>query len=300
MYLDEADKRIRIMAGGLDPNSDPDPDSLTSKLELDRNTADLGFDEGFNRLMAYLCKYHPTEYASILQEDRRRREEAARPGGPLTKPLSEYLDDLGVTEEGMERRRKYRDPDPLTGADEFVVDCVNSYRSLFDPAAVEEEMAKLDAEHETLRVRCLNLTTPLAIEKTNRQMAALEGKMAEIRRYRQDLAEAVGKQWQDLNNLHLAIVEARIAMGGGQGLGDGGGMSERQARKRAEDLRAVIQRIECEFSATGKRGTGWGRKNAEMSWITFYPLVGEEKRYKVELRQPGEFNTTVERLFKKI
>ncbi len=38
-------------------------------------------------------------------------------------------------------------------------------------------------------------------------------------------------------------------------------------------MRAVIQRIECTFTATGVSGSGWGKKNAQLATVTIYPVV---------------------------
>ncbi len=50
---------------------------------------------------------------------------------------------------------------------------------------------------------------------------------------------------------------------------------DRAFRQRAEALRAVIQRIECRFTATGKAGGGWGKKNAVLTSVKIYPFSGE-------------------------
>ena len=50
---------------------------------------------------------------------------------------------------------------------------------------------------------------------------------------------------------------------------------ERSLRQRAEALRAVIQRIECRFIATGAKGSGWGKRNAQLVSVTIYPVVGD-------------------------
>jgi hypothetical protein len=54
---------------------------------------------------------------------------------------------------------------------------------------------------------------------------------------------------------------------------------ERAMRQRAEALRAIVQRIECTFTATGQSGGGHGRKNARLSKVTIFPVVGDARHF---------------------
>jgi hypothetical protein len=102
----------------------------------------------------------------------------------------------------------------------------------------------------------------------------LEKEIAELRHHQDNLARTVESQWAAVYNLQTAIVEARMAL---QADND-----EAALRRRAEALRAVIDRIECTFIATGKRGGGTGKKNAILASVTIYPLEGDSVQYAVE------------------
>ena len=50
-------------------------------------------------------------------------------------------------------------------------------------------------------------------------------------------------------------------------------------RQRAQALRGIIHRIECTFTATGKTGGGWGKKNSRLTAVTIYPVVGDTAEF---------------------
>jgi len=79
-----------------------------------------------------------------------------------------------------------------------------------------------------------------------------------------------------MHDLQSAIAEAQLALAKETG--------ERALRERAEALRAVIQRIECTFKATGQRGGGWGKRGSELATVTIYPVVGESGEYQGDSR----------------
>jgi hypothetical protein len=54
---------------------------------------------------------------------------------------------------------------------------------------------------------------------------------------------------------------------------------ERALRQRAEKLRAVIQRIECTFTAAGAAGGGWGKRNARLATVKVYPVGGDHLEF---------------------
>jgi hypothetical protein len=274
-YLEEAGRRLEIFTGGRRP----DADALTARLEGQRAKADEQFEEGFNRLMEYLCAHHPQEYATILQEHAERQREALEPGKPLSKPLAEYLQEQGITQESMERYRRERGPDPLAGADEFVTDCVRAYRSLYNPAAIQAEIDRLEDEHDRRTEAWADLPTPLAKSKARARLAALERSIDELRCHQDNLAKDVEQLWQVVYSLQMAVVEAQLAMRDDN--------DEADLRRRAEALRAVIDRIECTFIATGKRGGGWGMKNSILAGVTVYPLDGNSVQYRAD-REPAE------------
>jgi hypothetical protein len=75
-------------------------------------------------------------------------------------------------------------------------------------------------------------------------------------------------------DLRTAIADAKLAMENQAG--------ERVLRQRAEALRAVIQRIECTFTATGQTGGGWGKKNARLARVMIYPVVGDSVEFSAD------------------
>src|SRR5205823_5338900 len=83
-YLDQAGQRLDIMMSG--PNG---VGHLTDRLEGQEAGAWRAFCEGMDRLTDYLAEHHPHEYAAVLQEFARRREEdeaATRNAVPLKPP----------------------------------------------------------------------------------------------------------------------------------------------------------------------------------------------------------------------
>jgi DNA invertase Pin-like site-specific DNA recombinase len=152
-------------------------------------------------------------------------------------------------------------------SDEQVDMVAACYRANFDPAALAREAQELDERHTQLYRRYADLKTPLARQKADAELADLEARIEELRAHRHDAAELVAAQYREVYDLQLAIADARAAMRADSG--------ERALRRRAEKLRAIIQRIECNFVATGKTGSGYGKKNSKLAAVTFYPVVGD-------------------------
>jgi hypothetical protein len=160
------------------------------------------------------------------------------------------------------------------GPDDFVDACVKCYRAHFDPATVAAEVGRLEAEHTALMERWADLPTPGAKEKAKGRFAELEARIAELRRQQEDAAEVVAEHYREMLELQTAIADARLAM-----RSQGG---ERALRQRAEALRAVIQRIECAFTATGQTGGGWGKKNSRLATVTIYPVAGDAAEFSAD------------------
>jgi DNA invertase Pin-like site-specific DNA recombinase len=158
------------------------------------------------------------------------------------------------------------------GQEVWVDDAAPYYRRCFDPASIDERIAELEGQHDTLTQQCLKLSTERAIAKVNKQLADLETEIKGLEEQKQNLADIVEKEWREISDLSQAVAEAKRAMHSETG--------ERALRQRAEAIRAVIQRIECTFTATGwhKRG-GWGKKKAQLSRVTIHPLVGDPRTY---------------------
>jgi len=117
----------------------------------------------------------------------------------------------------------------------------------------------------------MNLKTERSITKVNRQLAELEAEIEQLEQKRKNVADIVERQWREVLDLSQAIRETERAMS-----------DDRNLRRRAEAIRSVIQRIECKFSATGKTGGGWGKKNSRLESITFYPVLGDSVEFPVD------------------
>lgn len=165
---------------------------------------------------------------------------------------------------------------------DFVARCIDAYRANFDPAMIEAELARMNAEHDKELEERRSLSTPLARKKVDARLAALEARMEALQQQQSDLAGRVEMQYREVAALRDAITSAKFASRKESG--------ERAMRQRAEMIRAVVHRIECSFTATGKTGGGPGQRNARLVKVTIYPLVGAATDYAVGnvLRQSSE------------
>jgi hypothetical protein len=126
----------------------------------------------------------------------------------------------------------------------------------------------LDAEHDELTLECRKLTTERAVAKTNAKMAALEARISELGRRREDTAGAVAALYREAEDLFLAIADARLA-----GRGES---RERALRQRAAAVRRVVSKVECKFTATA---TSRGRGGNRLVLVTISPVIGEARTY---------------------
>jgi uncharacterized coiled-coil protein SlyX len=154
---------------------------------------------------------------------------------------------------------------------EFVEACVNCYSANFDPSIIETELAKVRIEHDRLVDGWRDLPTQRAKDVAAERLAVLDTRLGELERKREDLGETVFAHFNEMNDLRQAIADAELAMQSTA--------SERSLRQRAEALRAVVQRIECTFTATGKKGSGWGKKHSRLAKVTIYPVVGDSYEF---------------------
>jgi DNA invertase Pin-like site-specific DNA recombinase len=270
-YLEETGRRLELLT------QRPEGDCLTDRLEGQQDEAWQGFCDGLNRLTAYLAQHHPDEFAAVVQEDEARRADeeqnllvnADSPGLPpssLTRLGGKGLD------EAIQKAMKSEPPS--LPADPYIRECVSVYRSVFDPSRLTAEIEQLEEKHTVLMRRWADLPTPRAKEKAKKELAALEARIAELEQQRQNVAEIVEQHYRQMNDLQTAIGEAKRLMRSEAG--------ERALRHRAEAVRAVIQRIECNFTATGETGGGWGKKNARLTSVTIYPVVGDSAAFPVD------------------
>jgi DNA invertase Pin-like site-specific DNA recombinase len=261
-YLEETDRRLELLTDGLDP------DSHTDRLQQEASEHWEAFRDGVERLTGYLARHHPEEYQAILREfaeshaagerDRADDGSPSRPGGKRS--LAEQLG-----KRGRDAHERFKGQKTTPGG--FVDACVACYHVNFDPAAVAAEVDRLEAEHTALVEQWADLPTPRAKEKARERFAEVETRIAGLRRQQENVSEVVEQHYRDMLDLQRAIRDAKTALQSGAG--------ERALRRRAEALRAVVQRIECTFTATGETGGGWGKKSALMTKVTFYPVVGD-------------------------
>jgi hypothetical protein len=151
---------------------------------------------------------------------------------------------------------------------------VATYRSVFDPSGLAAEVAHLEAEHKAMMHRYADLPTPRVKEKAKGELAALEARIEELEGQQQNVADAIEQHYRQMTDLQEAVHAAREAMRSE--------VEERALRQRAEALRAVVQRIECTFTATGQTGGGWGKKNARLATVTIYPVGGDPVAFGAE------------------
>ncbi len=277
-YLDETGQRLDLLMKR--PNVDVGQDSVTGKLDTQERSAWSGFLEGIQRLCDYLMRFHPHEYDSILEEDASRAEEeramaeeAARsPGLPIGSLKAKLGQRFTTACDKAAKDMKDGVVISVERHNEFVGALLKSYRANFDPEALTADIERLDAEHTALTQQCLKLTSPLAIDKANKQLGELEARLAELKGQQQDAAAVVEKSYHQLLDLQAAIASAKMDMTSQRG--------ERSWRLKAESLRAIIQRIECSFSADGiVHGPHGGRRTSRLAAVTIYPLLGEAVKY---------------------
>jgi hypothetical protein len=163
-------------------------------------------------------------------------------------------------------RQALEDNSPLADPGDFVNACLACCRAHFDPAGLESEIEQLEQEHTALMHRWADLPTPRAKEQARSELAKLEARMAELEGQQQDSAGVVEQHYREMKDLQQAITDAKLAMQSGAG-------------ERALRQRAVIQRIECTFTATGNRGGGPGKANTKLVAVTIYPVDGSEVTY---------------------
>lgn len=158
---------------------------------------------------------------------------------------------------------------------DFVAAVVECYRTNFDPGAVGTEVGRLEAEHTRLMEEWRDLPTPRAKEKAKGQLAELEKRIEELERQREDAGEVVTAFHRQVSDLQDAIATTRIAMKSAAG--------EEALRRKAQAIRGLLCKIECEFVVTSKGGNGGpGKARSRLVAITFAPIAGDGKTYEVD------------------
>jgi hypothetical protein len=272
-FLDETGHRLDLLTQG------PNPNPRTTHLQQQQEDAWAAFRDGIMRLTRYLAEHRREEYEAILREhDARQAAEEADTARPPNRPLPRgtLVKRYGRTLD--DSVKAHADDPTLTPQlraheEDFVAALLDSFRRTHDPAEIQQQIDQLDNEHTALMKRYADLPTPRAKEKAKKELAAVEGRIAQLEQQQQDIAESVEQQYQKLQQLQQAIAEAKRAMRSESG--------ERALRRRAEAIRAVIHRIECKFVATGHKGGGPGKNNARLAAVTIYPIVGDAGHYPI-------------------
>jgi hypothetical protein len=157
---------------------------------------------------------------------------------------------------------------------------VEAYRRCFDPSGLEADIEKLEAEHTALMRQWADLPTPRAKEKAKAELAALEARIEELEKQRQDIGATVTAQWSQVLDLALAVKETHRAMESEEGA--------HALRHRAEALRGLLVSINCEFVVTGKHSSGPGQAGSRLVAVEFLPVAGDGLR----LAEMGDSDST--------
>jgi len=293
-YLEETGHRLELFTRGAGVA----PDAPTDRLQGQEGTTWKAFLDGFQRVTEYLAQHHPDDYTALLAEDARvaAEDERAMMGdadgadGPPAPGRYARLTDIPGFREAAERGREALDRatrrgkgettdvqpgDEALGMPDFIAACLSLYRAHFDPEGLRAEIEREDAELAELTEGWRDLPKiPLVRQQAEKRMAEKAKRIEELRAQQQDDSAVLAAQWREINDLQLAVADAKLAMRSEAG--------ERALRVRAEKLRAVIERIECTFTATGKTGSGWGMKNSELAMVAIYPVAGDPRYFSVD------------------
>jgi DNA invertase Pin-like site-specific DNA recombinase len=262
-WLDEAGVRWDILMREVRAQL---KSNLPDKREQEGDRYWRAFCEGVARLEKYLAEHHPLEYGRIIEEDRAReeltREVGTCPdrGDPVPKGILDGLFNNGLAD----AMAGYTPNDSPRPTSQYIRDCLTTYRSLFDPGQLQQEIERLDAEHTRLTHRYADLPTPRAKEKAKAELAEIEAKLAQLEAQMKDAADSVESSFRELVQWETDLAEAKRAMNAAQG--------ERSYRLLAEKLRAVISRIDLLFIATGDSRRG--HQSSELRQVTIVPYDG--------------------------
>jgi DNA invertase Pin-like site-specific DNA recombinase len=254
---------------------------LTGKLREEQHAGFEEFSEWADRLTDYLMKNHPEEYARIA-EDWHQEMESAAEGTPLAPgelrarnpELAAQLDAACKATARLNPKELRQRYGPEWSLPEFLAACVHTYRGLFDRTRVEAELAKLQADLDRLVDGWKDLPNRRAKDAAKTRLDALDARMKELEHQREDAAEQVVKFWSQVEDLTDAIVQARQTMRDDD--------SPQALRRKAEAVRAVICRIDCEFVLTGRTVTSPGKARSRVSAVTLLPVTGEPRRVAVD------------------
>jgi hypothetical protein len=241
-YLEETGQRLEVLEEGMRAAG---AGHLTDRLGADHTAAERRLYERVGRLYDYLWKNDPRGLAALERDDVHHNEYEAAPGDP----------------EGL--------------LPDFARDMLALFRWRFDPEAATAKLTPLRAEYDRLVLAWADLPTPKAKEAAKARLVALEAKMAELERQREDAAQAVADACREVHGLQLAVADAQKALAAEA--------DEQALRRRAEAVRRALGggRIVVEFKATGRVKTGYGYPRSAPTCVHFLPGDGGGKVYEV-------------------
>ncbi len=208
------------------------------------------FQVGLGRLADYLAKHHPNDFKEVLTAEWDRKPER-RPSRSLPFPIVV----------------------PHVSSD-YVPSLIGAYERCFNPGNLAAERKRVEAEHDKQVQVWAELPTARAKDKAKHQLEALDARLNELEAQSENLAETVKEHYQQVSDLSDAIDKAERSMRTTEG--------ERAQRQRAAALGEVIDRIVCEFTLTGEKGSGWGKKNTRLTTVTIHPLIGEPATFSAD------------------
>jgi DNA invertase Pin-like site-specific DNA recombinase len=280
-YLPECRKRLRLLQEGAGDGS------LVHRLEGQQQASWQAFLESCDRLTGYLCAHCPDDYNALLRGEEEARAEAeavlrAQDAGAGRPPdLAAWLArQTPARQEALAKSLAEANERPVDYLPDHAADRLRLYRQHFDPVALEAEVARLDAEHTRMMERWADAPGKLAKDKAKARIEELDARIADLRRQQEDLAVVVCQHYRQVHDLDVAVTDAQRAM-----------RSEASAqalRRRAEALRGLLVRIECEFTPTGARGRGGpGNAKSRLVAITFEPVAGEVRKVALDAGAAG-------------
>jgi DNA invertase Pin-like site-specific DNA recombinase len=271
-WLEEVGHRLDLLTEGLDAKS------LTDRLDGRETEASKNLADGIDRLERYLMEHHPEEYHDIRAEEEARLAEgeairAATAAGAHTGPVPRLT---GKARAQLEAALKAHKDDPVDyGPGGFLRVLLDCYRANFDPAAVDAELARAEAELADRLEQWRDLPKVPAVQaKARERLKALGTRIDELKRQKENVAEVVSGYYRELDELQLAVIAAKSALRAGSG--------ERALRQKAAKLRDIIDHIDCTFTATGQTGSGWGKKNSQLATVTIYPVAGDVAEFSAD------------------
>jgi hypothetical protein len=202
--------------------------------------------------------------------------------GPLWEPVmslnKQYVDTFGrlleyvAANDAAGCQELYRDLPEWAEPD--IEHVIEVYRRSFDPQKIDQQLADLEAQHDTLTEQALNVRTERAVAKVNQRLADLEDQIKRLEAQRQNLADIALAQWREVEDLSRAVGEAEEAMKSEAGA--------KALRQKAEALRGILCRIDCEFTLTGKHSSGPGQASSKLVALTFVPIAGDSMRIQAD------------------